>query len=70
MAEHRIIYDEISLRIVGNFEEPEDETGFKGGFSSEEIYVTDQLGSEMNIYSWLNNGAIQEINRIVVEENY
>ena len=67
---HTITYDGISLYVSGTYEEPEEETGFKGGFGAEEIILQDHLGNEVNIFSWFGNIQIEEINRIVVEENY
>ncbi len=67
---HTIIYDNISLYVTGIFEEREGETDFGGGFGATEILLQDHLGNEQNIFSWLSNSQIEEINRIATEENY
>ncbi len=67
---HTIIYDNISLYVTGIFEKIEEETDFGGGFGASEILLQDHLGNEQNIFSWLSNSQIEEINRIVTEENY
>lgn len=64
----RIFYDGIALEVNGIYEEPEEETGYKGGFGAEEIILIDHLGNEKNIYSWFGNKQIEEINRLAVNE--
>lgn len=70
MNSHTIIYDGISLYITGEYNEREDNVDFGGGFGASEILLQDHLGNEQNIFSWLSNSQIEEINRIVTEENY
>lgn len=70
MNSHTIIYDGISLYITGEYEEREEEVDFGGGFGATEIILKDHEGNEQNIFHWFGNSAIEEINRIVTEENY
>lgn len=67
---HTIIYHGISLYVVGEYEEREEEVDFGGGFGATEIILHDHEGNEQNIFHWFGNSAIEEINRIVTEENY
>ena len=63
-----IIYDGISLEVTGINHEPEQETGFKGGFGAKYIILIDHLGNEQNVFSWFGNKQIEEINRLAVYE--
>ena len=64
-ATHNITYEGLELEVVGNYEEPETETGYKGGWSTELIKVND-----VDIYWLLNDQTIEKINEIVIKENY
>lgn len=66
MESHRINYYGLELEVYGNYDEPEEETGYKGGWSSEQI-LND---NDIDIVWMLRDSVIDEINRIVLEENY
>jgi hypothetical protein len=65
MDTHWITYDGIEFKVVGEYEQPEEETGYKGGWSTEAVYIED-----VNVYDMLNNYTLSMIGRMVVEENY
>jgi len=67
---HTIKYDGISLYIIGEYIPYEEENNSGGGFEVEEIILTDNEGNEANIMHWFGNSQIEEISRIVNEENY
>lgn len=67
---HTIKYNNISLYVTGNYNEYEEETNSGGNFEVDEILLTDNEGNEANIFSWFSNTQIEEISRIVLEENY
>jgi len=67
---HTITYHSISLYVIGEYEEREEEVDFGGGFGATEIILKDHEGNEQDIFHWFSNPAIEEINRIVTEENY
>lgn len=65
-ATHNIKYEGLELEIKGEFEEAEPETGFKSGWS-----YTSILNNEGVDISWmLRPEVIDQINEIVIEENY
>ena len=57
---HTINYEGLQMGIVGNYENPEEETGFKGGWSTALIIV-----NEIDIYWMLNEKTLDRINEIV-----
>jgi len=62
---HNINYEGIEFEVFGEYSAPEEETGYKGGWSSELIKIND-----IDIYWMLKPKVIERINSIVVEENY
>lgn len=64
-ATHNIKYEGLELEIKGEFEEAEDETGYKGGWSYISI-----LKDDVDISWMLKPEIIDQINGIVIEENY
>jgi hypothetical protein len=67
---YTIKYYGISLYVTGTKTDYEEETNSGGGFEVEEILLTDSEGNEANIMHWFGDIQIQEISRIVNEENY
>lgn len=68
---HTIMFRGISIYVTGIFEKPEEETNSKGGFGATGIKITDSEGNESDEWFYiLSNENIEEINRIVFEENY
>lgn len=62
---HNITYDGVDYEIQGNYEEPEEETGFKGGFSWSLITI-----EGMDVSWHLNDNTIDKLVELVIEENY
>ena len=64
-ATHNIKYEGLELEVKGEFQEAEIETGYKGGWSYWTIEVN---GKDI---SWmLKDEIIEQINQIVINENY
>ncbi len=64
-AVHNVNYEGIEFEVVGNYEEPDYETGYKGGFS----YSTLSINS-IDISWMLNDHTIDAILQIIIDENY
>jgi hypothetical protein len=64
-ATHNINYEGLEFEVIGDYEAPEEETGYKGGFSYSTIQVND-----VDVSWMLNDQTIERINEIVIEENY
>lgn len=64
-ATHTINYEGIDFQVFGEYDEPEEETGYKGGFSYFTISIKD-----VEVTWMLNNQTIERIVEIVVEQNY
>lgn len=62
METHTITYEGLELTILGNWEQPDDTTGYKGGFSTEMIKVND-----VDIYWMLRPEIIEHITELVTE---
>lgn len=62
---HTIIYEGIELEIFGDYEDYEEETGFKGGWSTHLIKC-----NEIDIYDMLNESTLIKINEIIVDNYY
>jgi len=62
---HNIDYEGIDFEITGNYEEPEEETGYKGGFSYSQIFI-----NSVDVTWMLNDSTIDRLVELVVEENY
>lgn len=62
MEEHDIIYEGLPITVLGNWEEPDDTTGYKGGFATEIIKVND-----VDIYWMLKPNIIEHITELVTE---
>lgn len=41
MEEHTITYEKLEMTVCGNWEEPEEDTGYKGGWNTSLIKVND-----------------------------
>jgi len=64
-AVHNVNYEGIDFEVVGDYEEPEIETGYKGGFSYSTLSMN---GTDV---SWmLNEHTIDAIVQIINDENY
>lgn len=64
-ATHNIKYEGLELEIKGEFEQDEPDTGYKGGWS---YWSIENNGVDI---SWmLKPEIIDQINGIVIEENY
>lgn len=64
-ATHNITYDGVDYEIQGNYEEQEEETGYKGGFSYSMIFI-----NGMDVTWHLNDNTIDKLVELVIEENY
>ena len=64
-ATHNITYDGVDYEIQGNYEESEEETGYKGGFSYSQIFI-----NGMDVTWHLNDNTIDKLVELVIEENY
>jgi hypothetical protein len=64
-ATHTVQYEGLKFEVIGDYEAPEEETGYKGGFSYSTIQVND-----VDVSWMLNDQTIERINEIVIEENY
>lgn len=62
---HNIKYEGIGFEVFGEYSSPEEETGYKGGWSSELIKIND-----VDVYWMLKPDIVAIIDRIVLEENY
>ena len=64
-ATHTIQYEGLVLEVKGEFQEAEPETGYKGGWS---YWTIETNGVDI---SWMfKTEIIEQINDIVIEENY
>ena len=64
-ATHNIKYEGLELEVKGEFKEAEIETGYKGGWSH---WTIETNGVDI---SWmLKDDIIEQINQIVINENY
>ena len=64
-ATHNINYEGLELEVKGEFEEAEIETGYKGGW----IHWTIETNG-VDISWMLKDDIIEQINQIVINENY
>jgi hypothetical protein len=62
---HNINYKGLDLEVIGEYDPPEEETGYKGGWSTEEIKIND-----VDCYSMFKDSVIGEIAEKVIEKNY
>lgn len=65
MAEHTINFDGIEMTVIGTYEKPEDEIGYKGGWSTDEVKIGDY-----DVTPMLTNHIIELISDQVLNENY
>ena len=65
METHNIKYQGVDYEVKGNYDEPENETGYKGGFSWMKILINDQ-----DVSDHLKNSTIEKLVELVIEENY
>ena len=65
MTTHNIKYEGLDFEISGDYEKPEEETGYKGSFSWMSISINDA-----EISSYLKDWFIEKLIELVVEENY
>jgi len=65
MESHRITYEGVDFEVFGNYDKPETDTNYAGGWSTELIKVND-----VDIYWMLKSNVIERITEIVTEENY
>jgi hypothetical protein len=65
MTSHRIKYEGLEFEVFGDWEDFEEETGYKGGWSTTMIKVND-----IDIYFMLKENIIDILATILVEENY
>ena len=63
MEQHTIIYEGLEMTVFGAYDQPEESTGYKGGWSTELIEV-----NGIDIYWMLNEKTIEQINDIIVYE--
>lgn len=62
---HTINYYGLEFNIIGNYDKPEEETNYKGGWVTEFIKVND-----VDVYEFLNESTIKNLANIVLNENY
>ena len=67
---HTINYEGLDLYCYGYHTEAEEECNVLESFNLEKVLITQKDGTEVDIFSWLNSGAIEQIGLIVLEENY
>lgn len=65
MTSHRIKYEGLEFEVFGEWEEPEEETGYNGGWSTEKIML-----GEVDVYWMLTPYVLNMIANCVVIENY
>ena len=65
MASHTINYEGLELFVIGNYEEPEEENGFKRGWINEEIKI-----GEIEVSWMFMNYICEQIAMQVLNENY
>lgn len=65
MRTHNINYDGVDYEVTGEWDGPENETGYKGGFSWMKICI-----NGMDVSQHLNDATIERLQDLVVEENY
>ncbi len=70
MTSHTIKFRGLSVYVKGIYEKPEEETNYKGGFGATNVIIQDHEGNEADWFYYFDNSDIEEINRIVFEENY
>jgi len=62
MEEHDIIYEGLPITVIGNYENPDDTTGYKGGWSTALIEV-----NGCDVIWMLRQDVIDRISEIVNE---
>ena len=65
MKTHIIHYDGVDYQVIGEWDKPEEETGYRGGFSWMQIKIND-----MDVSSHLKEWVINKLVEMVVEQNY
>lgn len=65
MRTHNVNYDGVDYEVTGEWDEPENETGYRGGFSWRKISIND-----MDVSNHLNQETIDTLQEMVVEQNY
>lgn len=65
MTSHNVKYEGLEFDVFGEYEQPEEETGFEGGWSTLSIKIND-----VECYWMLNPFVIERLGIIIVEENY
>jgi hypothetical protein len=65
MVTHTINYEGLELTVTGTYEEPEKETGYKGGWSTDEIKIGD-----IEVSSMFHDWVCEQIADQVLNENY
>lgn len=60
---HNITYEGLEIEVFGDYEQAEE--NYKGGWSTNLIKV-----NEVDIYWMLNQRTIDQINEIIIKENY
>ncbi len=64
-ATHNINFEGLDLVVKGEYNKPDDTTGYKGGFAWHSIFINDVE------WSWfISKDAIERIVELVIEENY
>lgn len=65
LISHRIKYEGLDIEVFGSYEKSEESTGYKGGWATELIKVND-----VDIYWMLKTEVVEQINLVVVTDNY
>ena len=65
MTSHIINYEGLEFEVFGEWEEPEEETGFKGGWSTEKI-----MWGELEVSWMFTPYVLNMVANYVVIENY
>ena len=65
MNSHKIKYEGLELEVFGDWEAPEEETGYKGGWSTEKIMLV-----EVEVSWMFTKYVLDMIANCVVTENY
>ena len=65
METHNVTYYGLEIEVGGNYEEPDDDVGYGGGWSTESIKIND-----VEVIGYFLDVVIDEIGRMVLESNY
>jgi len=65
MKTHNLNYYGIDLEVNGNYEQPDESTGYKGGWLSCSIFSGNQ-----NIMPIMSDAIIEHVDELILSQNY